>query len=99
LKRTFSEIIKSDRLTLVDFHATWCGPCKTMSPILDDVKSKVGAMVTILKIDVDKNQALASRFKIKSVPTLLLFKKGEIIWKKSGIVSSSELKDILLKSS
>jgi thioredoxin 1 len=70
-----------------------------MSPILDDVKSKVGAMVTILKIDVDKNQALASRFKIKSVPTLLLFKKGEIIWKKSGIVSSSELKDILLKSS
>ena len=70
-----------------------------MSPILDDVKSKVGAMVTILKIDVDKNQVLASRFKIKSVPTLLLFKKGEIIWKKSGIVSSSELKDILLKSS
>ena len=80
----FNDIVKSDTPTLVDFHATWCGPCKAMSPIIDQLKKKMGPNVRILKIDVDKNQEVSARFKIKSVPTLMLFKKGEILWKQSG---------------
>ncbi|MEJ6492565.1 MAG: thioredoxin [Flavobacteriales bacterium] len=80
----FNDIIKSETPTLVDFHATWCGPCKAMSPIIDQLKKKMGTEVRILKIDVDKNQEVSARFKIKSVPTLMLFKKGEILWKNSG---------------
>ncbi len=80
----FNDIIKSETPTLVDFHATWCGPCKAMSPIIDQLKKEMGPEVRILKIDIDKNQEVSARFKIKSVPTLMLFKKGEILWKNSG---------------
>jgi thioredoxin 1 len=88
---TFNEIIKSDTPTLLDFHATWCGPCKTMAPILDDVKKDLKDSVRILKIDVDKNPAIADKYKIRGVPTLILFKAGEIVWRESGVMDKNTL--------
>jgi thioredoxin 1 len=80
----FREIIQSEIPTLVDFYATWCGPCQQMHPILDKLKDKIGSAVRVVKIDVDKNQEVAAKFKIRSVPTILLFKKGEILWRQAG---------------
>jgi thioredoxin 1 len=80
----FREIIQSETPTLVDFYATWCGPCQQMHPILDKLKDKMGSTVRVVKIDVDKNQEVAATFKIRSVPTLLLFRKGEIVWRQAG---------------
>ena len=80
----FKDIVRSETPTLVDFHASWCGPCKTMSPIIDQLKKKMGSKIRVLKIDVDKNQEAAGKFKIRSVPTFILFKKGEILWRQQG---------------
>jgi len=94
---SFSEIINSKTPTLVDFYAQWCGPCKTMHPILDQLKEEIGDQAKILKVDVDKNPAVASKFQVRGVPTLIIFAEGKIVWRQSGVVSASELKSILLK--
>lgn len=99
MSKSFSEIIKSDKLTLVDFFAEWCGPCKKMKPVLEELKKKVGDNVTILKIDVDKNQQAAEAYKIQAMPTLILFKHGEIKWQQAGLVTAKSLVDIINKYS
>ena len=76
--------IKSDKPTLIDFFATWCGPCKTMTPIVDQLQRKMGNQLTVLKVDIDKNQHAAEFYKIKSVPTFILFRNGKMIWKQAG---------------
>ena len=91
----FSEIINSEQLTLVDFFATWCGPCKKMHPILEQLKGKLGDSIRIIKLDVDKNENLSMIYRIQSVPTLMLFRKGEVVWRQSGALSLNELKTII----
>ena len=88
---TFSELISSDKPVLVDFFATWCGPCKTLAPILKEVKDELGEKVSILKIDVDKNEALAAHSQVRGVPTLMLFKNGQQLWRTSGVLSKKDL--------
>ena len=91
----FQDIINSDKVTLVDFFATWCGPCKRMHPILENLKVELGDKIRIIKVDVDKNEALAQQFAIQSVPTLVLFRKGEAIWRQSGAMLLNELRALL----
>ena len=86
-----NEMINGEQLTLVDFFATWCGPCKMMHPILEHLKEKMGDDIRILKVDVDKNEALSMQYRIQSVPTLMLFKKGEMLWRQSGAMSLNDL--------
>ena len=99
MSEKFSEIIKSDTPTLVDFFAEWCGPCKTMKPILEELKKEMGEQMKILKIDVDHNTQISQVFQIQSVPTLILFKSGNIVWRQSGVVMLPELKRVIETSS
>ena len=88
---SFNEIIASQKLVLVDFSADWCGPCKMLAPILKQVKDEVGDTIKIIKIDVDKNQTLASQYQVRGVPTLILYKDGKQVWKQSGVLQKHEL--------
>jgi thioredoxin 1 len=95
----FDTIIKSEKPVLIDFFATWCGPCKMLGPILKEVKDSMGERVSIIKIDVDKNQQIAAQYQVRGVPTMILFQNGKQLWRQSGVLTKDEIiKTILDKS-
>lgn len=92
---TFNDVISSDQLVLVDFFATWCQPCKMMHPVLERVKATLGDRLRIIKVDVDKRQMIAAQYGVRSVPTLMLMRKGSILWRQSGAMPESSLLDVI----
>jgi thioredoxin 1 len=96
MKGNFDSIINENRPVVVDFHAVWCGPCKTQSPILKQVADELAERIKVIKIDVDQNPMIASRYQIQSVPTLMIFKNGEIKYKQAGVHTKAQLMNILL---
>lgn len=92
---TFNDVISTNQPVLVDFFATWCGPCKMMHPILEQLKAALGDKLRIIKIDIDKNQAVANQFQIRSVPTMILFKDKKILWRQSGAMPLNELQNVI----
>lgn len=99
MSESFGDIIKSETITLVDFSAEWCGPCKMMKPILEELKKQMGSKVRIIKIDVDKNPVVSGAYQIQGVPTLILFKKGEVLWRQSGVVQAQYLAETIQRFS
>lgn len=99
MSNSFENIIKSEKPVLIDFFATWCGPCKMLAPVLKEVKDSLGERITILKIDVDKNQELSSKYQVRGVPTMILFQNGKQLWRQSGVFTKDEIiKTIVEKS-
>jgi len=94
-KNTFSELIHGNKPVLVDFYADWCGPCKMMPPILKDLKKRMGDKIIVIKIDTDKNRAVASKYNIRSIPTLMLFKNGNVLWRQAGVMQANQLQAII----
>ena len=88
---TFNDVISSDSLVLVDFFATWCGPCKAMHPVLEQLKTQLGDRIRIIKIDVDKHQLTAAQYNVQAVPTLTLFRSGQLLWRQSGALPLNQL--------
>jgi thioredoxin 1 len=95
----FETIIQSEKPVLIDFFATWCGPCQMLSPVLKQVKDNLGERVSILKIDVDKNQQIASKYQVRGVPTMILFQNGKQLWRQSGVLSKEDIIKIILEKS
>jgi len=95
----FDTIIQSEKPVLVDFFATWCGPCKMLGPILKEVKDNLGDRISIIKIDVDKNQQVASQYQVRGVPTMILFQNGKQLWRQSGVLQKNDLIKIILEKS
>lgn len=96
MKSSFKKLITADIPVLVDFHALWCGPCKMLAPVLKEVKDELGDKVKIVKIDVDQNQTLANRYQVRGVPTMMLFKNGNLVWRQSGLVPKEEIVSAIL---
>ena len=92
---TFQELIQSEKPILVDFFAEWCGPCKMMTPVLKEVKKEIGDSASIVKVDVDKNPAAAHAYQVQGVPTLILFRKGQVLWRQSGVVPKQNLVNLI----
>ena len=88
---SFQQILNDPKPVLIDFYAEWCGPCKMMPPILKELKEKMGETLRIIKIDVDKNQQIASKYQVRGVPTLMLMKEGSVLWKQSGVMDANSL--------
>ena len=99
MNNTFQDIINSDKPVLIDFYATWCGPCQTLGPILKQVKDSLGDRVSIIKVDVDKNQELAAMQQVRGVPTMMLFQNGKQVWRQSGVLSKEEIIQIIVEKS
>jgi thioredoxin 1 len=96
---SFNQIIQSDQPVLVDFFATWCGPCQMLAPILKEVKANLGERISIIKIDVDKNQAVAAQYQVRGVPTMILFQNGKPLWRQSGVISKEDIIKIIVEKS
>lgn len=99
MNNTFQDIINSDTPVLIDFYATWCGPCQMLAPILKQVKDSLGERISIIKVDVDKNQELAAMQQVRGVPTMMLFKNGQQLWRQSGVLSKEEIIQVILDKS
>lgn len=99
MNNSFDNLIKSEKPVLIDFHATWCGPCKVLGPILKEVKENLGDRISIIKIDVDKNQQIASQYQVRGVPTMILFQEGKQLWRESGVLDKNAIIKIILEKS